>query len=117
MIWGWVAHHTYLPPKGWYVWWRVQRGWRIQTNTVEYQVTSIQRQFDQFGTRAGIGWSDGVTIHEYERLLTARFGHVQHQIRTVIALITKARYSEHALSTDEVQQLRDAWRSIRMRDR
>lgn len=118
---GWIAFLSIgiviLVGGGWYVWWRGQRGWRIQTNTVEYHVASIQHQLEQFGTRAGIAWSDGATIHEYEGLLTARFGSMQHQIRTVVALITKARYSEHALSTDEVQQLRDAWRHIRMRDR
>ncbi|NOK64143.1 MAG: Transglutaminase-like enzyme, putative cysteine protease [Chloroflexi bacterium AL-W] len=101
----------------WYVRWCNQRGWHIRSNTVEYQVTNVQHQFERFGARAGIVWSDGVTIHEYAALLIARFAHMKDQIRIIVALITKARYSGHPLSTDEIRQLRDTWHHIQMIDR
>lgn len=64
-----------------------------------------QRGIERGGTRAGVTWPQGATLHEYALLLEARAGSPGPALREAVGLIERARYGRRPLSLDEARQL------------
>jgi hypothetical protein len=71
-------------------------------------VTQVQLRLERTGTRAGVAWPIGATLHEYGALIEPLLGTSIGALREVVELIERVRYGRGELREDEQRRLRAA---------
>jgi transglutaminase-like putative cysteine protease len=68
----------------------------------------VQKRLERTGTRAGVAWPAGATLHEYGELLEPHAGGETNALHDVLDLVGQARYSGQPLRSEEEGRLRAA---------
>lgn len=82
--------------------------WRRHHASGSTPLARGQLRLEQIGTRAGLPWPQGATLHEYGRLLGARGERARRASDEAVALIAAARYGRRPLTAERAHRLQRA---------
>jgi transglutaminase-like putative cysteine protease len=71
-------------------------------------VVQVQERLERGGTRAGVPWPSGATLHEYGALLEPRLDGASGALHELIELVERVRYGRRELHEGDERRLRAA---------
>ncbi|NWG22254.1 MAG: DUF3488 domain-containing protein [Chloroflexi bacterium] len=71
----------------------------------ESPVTRAQRDLEACGTRAGLPWPHGATLHEYAALVALRAPALAGDLTELVSLVSEAQYSDHRLDRPAIVRM------------